>query len=401
MPATASQSQSSLRGVALPAVLVLATMVPATIVIPVLRAFVSASDPDHEWLIHAFMAVNLLGACLVGPLLAVRADRLARRRVFAGALAVLDGLVLIGVALQPPVALMLTLRFVQGAASVGAVSILMGSARGRATSSAAMGLVGSSVVMAIVIGIPLGAILGRNNPALPLFVGGAIGVIAGLVALVALPASSDADASPVSMRALLTRHAKLRAPAVVVGLERMAVGAFVVTLQLYGHHVLEVPDTTVSAWFTAFLVTFALATLPMTRLGDRIDRWKVIAAGAGVYGAMFIALGLVPGSLMTPLLMLGGLASAAIYGPALTLASQAVPASARASAMAVLNASGTLGMFLGNVAGFALAAALIETGVSRETAYTVVFALAGIAQGATVMIGVSSTSRANLLAPTR
>ncbi len=380
--------------------LVLATLVPATIVIPVLRAFVSASQPNREWVIHAFMAVNLLGACVVGPVLAVRADRLARRRLFAGALAVLDGLMLIGVALQPPVALMLALRFVQGAASVGAVSILMGSARGRATSSAAIGLVGSSVVLAIVIGIPLGAILGRSDPALPLYVGGAIGVIAGLIALIALPAANDAEASPVPMRALLTEHFKLRAPATVVGLERMAVGAFVVTLQLYGHHVLEVPDTTVSAWFTAFLVTFALATVPMTRLSDRVDRWKVVSAGAAVYGAAFIALGLVPGAFITPLLMLGGLASAAIYGPALTLASQAVPASARASAMAVMNASGTLGMFLGNVAGFALAAALVESGVSRETAYTVVFAAAGAAQGASVIIGVSANSRAEALVST-
>ena len=48
-----------------------------------------------------------------------------------------------------------------------------------------------------------------------------------------------------------------RCTTLIVGLERMAVGGFVVTMQLYGHHVLEVPDSTVSGYFSAFLVTFA------------------------------------------------------------------------------------------------------------------------------------------------
>lgn len=391
------QPPSSHRGVGLIALLVLATMVPATIVIPVLRAFVSGTYPDHEWLVHAFMTVNLLGACVVGPLLAVRADRLARRKLFAGGLALLDGLMLLGVALEPPVPVMLALRFVQGAASVGAVSILMGAARGQPRSSAAMGLVGGSVVLAIVIGIPLGAILGRGSPTLPLFVGGAIGVIAGLVALLALPASTDTEGSKVSITALLTQHRDLRAPAIVVGFERLAVGAFVVTLQLYGHHVLGVADSTISGWFSAFLVTFALATWPMTRLGDRIDRWKVVSAGALGYGLMFVALGLVPGALITPLLLLGGIGSAAIYGPSLSLAAQAVPDSARASAMAVLNAAGTLGMFLGNVAGFALASVLVEVGFTRAIAYTAVFVVAGVTQLVSVLVGLSSLSRAAAL----
>lgn len=390
----------SRRGVIAIAALVLATMVPATIVIPVLRAFVATSYPGHDWLVHAFMAVNLLGACGIGPLLAVHADRLAQRRLFAGALALLDGVMLLAVALQPPLVLMLIFRFVQGAASVGAVSILMGAARDRSRSSPAMGLVGASVVLAIVVGIPLGAMLGRTAPEVPLFVGAASGALAGVMAWLVLPRSTDLESSSVSLGALLRAHPLLRAPAIVVALERMAVGAFVVTLQLYGHQVLLVSDGHISMWFSAFLVTFALATWPMTRLGARFNRWQLIALGALAYGLMFIALGLVSTPFLTPLLILGGIGSAAIYGPSLTLASQSVPQAARGSAMAVLNAAGTLGMFLGNVAAFALASGLIEAGCSRAVAYPAVLVMAGLSQIISVFIAVNTHAREALLGRT-
>lgn len=358
------------------ALTVMAAMMPATVVIPVIRPLVASGWPGQEWVFHAFMAVNLLGACLVGPALAVWADRLGRRRVLAGGLAVLDGVMIALVALKPPLAVMLGLRFVQGAASVGAVSILMGAARGRHGGSAATGLVGSAVIMALVVGIPLGAILGRNDPALPLLVGGGVGVLAGLSSLVVLP---DGLSSAMSGRAVW-KSAGVRLPVVVVGLERFSVGAFTVTLQLFAFHVLQVPDGTVSRWFTIFLVTFALATLPLTRVGDRVNRYTLISAGAMVYGVMFFSLLALDARWIPVVLAVGGVASAAIYGPSLSLVSRAVPVEARASAMGLMNAAGTFGMFVGNLVAGAVAAIALSSGFDRPAAYSAVFAVAGASQ---------------------
>ena len=63
------------------ALLVLGAMLPGTIVIPVVRSFVTAGWPGAEWLMHAFIAVNLLGAVVGGPLLAVKAKGVTRERV--------------------------------------------------------------------------------------------------------------------------------------------------------------------------------------------------------------------------------------------------------------------------------------------------------------------------------
>ncbi|MBL8913396.1 MAG: MFS transporter, partial [Archangium sp.] len=368
------------------ALLVLGAMLPGTIVIPVVRTFVTAHWPDREWLMHAFLAVNLLGAVVGGPLLAVRAERLGIRRVMAGVSAMLDGALLIAVTFSPPIWLLLVLRFLQGAVYIAAVSILMGTIRRQSASNAAMGVVGCAVVLSILIGIPLGAILSKTDPSLPLLVGGVIGMATGLIALVALPRAADAEQSRVTFKALVFDAPALRAPTVVVALERFAVGAFIVPLQLYGHHVLGVDDAKVNGWFSAFLMIFALATWPMARLGDRIDRWKLIAAGALIYAATYVVLGFVPVQSIVVVVGVAGLASAAIYGPSLGLAAQAVPDNARASAMAVLNAAGTLGMFLGTTLAGALSSALLTGGMERGRAYTTVFIVAGAVQLISVIV---------------
>lgn len=376
------------------AILVFGAMLPETIVIPVVRSFVAATWPGSEWLMHAFLAVNLLGAVLGGPLLAVRAEQLSRRRLVAGVSSVLDGAFLLGTTLSPPAWLLLGLRFVQGTFYIAAVSIIMGTIRRQAKSSAAMGVVGGSVVMSILVGIPLGAVLSKTSPTLPLLVGGVVGVVTGLLVLGVLPRTLDAAPSRASFRALVFNAPELRGPAIVVAIERFAVGAFIVPLQLYGHYVLGASDSQVNRWFSIFLIVFALATWPMSRLGDVLDRWKLVATGAAFYSAMYLALAMIPISAISIVVAVGGLASAAIYGPSLGLAAKAVPEVSRASAMAVLNAAGTLGMFLGSTIAGGLSSVMLADGSDRRTAYTTVFMVAGAVQLVSVMVAFRATHRA-------
>ncbi|MFZ5444288.1 MAG: MFS transporter [Myxococcota bacterium] len=375
------------------AALVLGAMLPGTIVIPVVRSFVTAGWPGAEWLMHAFLAVNLLGAVVGGPLLAVRAERLGRRRLVASVSAVLDGGFLMLAALGPPAWALLGLRFVQGAVYIAAVSIFMGTIRRQSRTASAMGVVGGAVVFSILLGIPLGAILSKVSPQLPLLVGGGVGVLTGLLAPLVLPATTDAEQSQVTFRKLVFEAPELRAPTVVVALERFAVGAFIVPLQLYGHHVLGVSDAKVNGWFSAFLMVFAIATWPMSRLGERVDRWALVAVGACGYAVSYLVLGFTPVEWIVAVVTLAGLASAAIYGPSLGLAAQAVPDTARASAMAVLNAAGTLGMFLGSSLAGGLSGALLSAGFERGRAYTWVFIAAGAVQLVSVGLALSRRGR--------
>nr|MCU0698821.1 hypothetical protein [Myxococcaceae bacterium] len=62
------------------------------------------------------------------------------------------------------------------------------------------------------------------------------------------------------------------------------------------------------------------------------------------------------------------------------------PPEARGSAMSLMNAAGTFGMFLGNVTAGATATVVLASGGSRLSAYTLVFVLAGLSQLVTTAV---------------
>lgn len=368
------------RGPALHAGLVILALVPNTIVIPVIRAFVSQGWPGRDWLIQGFMAASLLGAGVGGPLLAQAAERRGVRGWAAVGLLLLDAAMALIVVTQPPWEIVLLARLVQGAASVGAVSLLMGGGTAAADRARAAGVVAAGVVVALLVSIPIGAVLAKSSLAWPFYAGAGSALVAALAALALLPKDWEARQSRTALVELWRAHAGLRGPAIVVGTERFGVGAFVVTLQLFGHHVLGVPDGRVSRLFTVFLFAFAVGTYPATRVGQRVGARTMLWAGGVAYAAMFFALGLVPVWGLDGLMALGGLGAAAIFGPALAIVAADVPDVTRATAMAVVNAAGTLGMFLGNLMALALGEALLGAGASRGQAYLAVFVVAGVLQ---------------------
>ncbi len=377
----ASAVNVSRRSPALHAGLVILALVPNTIVIPVIRAFVARVGPAGDWLPQAFMAASLLGAFLGGPLLAQAAERRGLRGWVAVGLLLLDAAMALLVVAQPPWPLLLAARCVQGAASVGAVSLLMGGGTTAAPDRArAAGVVAVGVVVALLVSIPLGAVLGKLGLHWPFYVGAASAFVAAVVAFALLPKDWEAQQSRVALLELWRAHVGLRGPAIVVAAERFGVGAFVVTLQLFGHHVLGMADGRVSRLFTVFLVAFALGTYPATRLGQRLGVRRMLSAGAVAYAVMFFLLGFAPEGLLELLMAVGGLGAAAIFGPALAIVADDVPDVTRGTAMAVVNAAGTLGMFLGNVTALALGELLLGWGASRGHAYAAVFGVAGVSQ---------------------
>jgi MFS family permease len=366
-------------------VTVIAAMIPATIVIPVLRPLVALSWPGSEWVFYSFMASNLLGACVLGPWLVAQAERRGRRRAFAMLLALVDGLALASVAVKPPLTLMLLARFFQGAASVSAVSLIMGAARSERRSALVVGAAGSAVIVALVVGIPLGAITGRKDPTMALWVGSVCGVVAA-----ALASRVVSDGSQSSHRVQdAWRSPLVRWPVAAVSLERFSVGLLTVTLQLHAFHVMKVSDHTVSRMFTVFLACFAFAMVPLTRWAERQNPFHVVALGAALYATMFCAMPFVGLRWMWPLLIVGGIGSAGIYGPSLAMVASAVPVGAKSSAMGLLNAAGTFGMFCGNVLAGVVTSLLLSFGTERAVAYGAVFGLAGVSQLITVLTSLS------------
>lgn len=379
--------------------LVFTNMLSGTLLIPAVRPLFAAVHPDHPDAVHAFFSVNMLGAAIGAPVVGWLADRTGRARPLLATLALVDAILLVACTVPLPLAAVLALRFVQGAANVGALSILMGAgAKMRAADAHrdGIGLSGVAVVVAIVVGAPLGALLVAIGPCAPFYVAAACAAsVAGASAT--LPAAAE-PARRGSMQALLTQTPILRVPTLFIGAERFVVGCFVVTFSLYAHDALGRSDAQVGALFSWFLVPFALLTWPFGVAVQRLDRGVLLTLGAAVYAACFLTLGEVGTAALPFVLALAGSASAAIYAPSLCIVAERTPHTMRATAMALANAGGTLGMLLGTATAGLLTVVLAHHGVARADVYPWVFRVAGFVQLAALVVGLPAL-RALAVAP--
>lgn len=334
-------------------------MLPATLVAPAIRPLFAAQHGGAEGPMHAFMAVNMVGAAVAAPLLAGWARRRGSARGLLVGLAAADAALLVAVSLPLPVALVLGLRTLEGAAHVGAATLLLArmSTVGRVVGQGrAMGLAGGAIMLAVATGSGLGGLLVGLGPAAPF---GAGALLAGLVA--AAVARRPADRwrlEPSAVRRRLPRLPRALWPAVSLAfVARFTVGCLVVTFALFAHGVHGLSDASVGGLYALLTYPFALATYPAARLGERLPRACLMGGGAVAYAASIAGLGFVDAAWLPALMLSAGLGSAAIFASILCDASEHAGPEGRSAAMAWVNAAGCLGMVAGPaVAGITSAA---------------------------------------------
>jgi MFS family permease len=322
---------------------------------------------------HAFMSVNMVGAVIAAPLLGWLLDRTTRRGAMLGGLAAADAVLLVACAAPAPTALVLGLRFLEGVAHVGALTILMAEAAAlgrREGDPRTIALAGTGVVMAIAGGMPLGGVLLAIDVRAPFYVAAVI------AAAVAAYGPRRLTASPLPARPHLREIAAIArvlwAPATAAFAARFTVGCVVVTFSLFAKNVHGLSDNMVSFLFSTLTIPFALATYPASRLP--VPRSMVLAGGMLAYAAGLAAVPVAPPTLFAPLMLVAGIASGAIFMATLGYAAD-LGAAARGSAMALFNAAGCLGMVLGPaVAG--ITSVVVARSHGQAAGYRVVFVIA-------------------------
>lgn len=374
------------------AALVFASVLSGTILIPSIRPLFALLYPENEGAMHAFMAINMLGAILGAPLLASLADRFGHHRAWVASLSLIDGVLLFAAGLGIPLPLLFAVRFLQGAANVAGLSILLGAVQSDSSKNHGReyGLFGAAIIFAVAAGAPLGTLLLRVDPRTTLLAGGVLEfvVCAGTFLVAMAPHQRAAQASPFR---LLREAPLLRLPVLWVSIERFAVGCFVVTFALYAHSALELGDQQIGGLYSWFLLPFAAATYPFGRIADRLPRSTLVASGLFLYALSFFAMGFAGKEALPLVLFLAGIASAAIYAPSLCYAASLAPRETKATAMSLLNAGGSLGMMLGTALAGIISSMLKQRGFGTN-AYVVVFCVAGAVQLIALLISARGLS---------
>ena len=332
------------------AALIFLQMLPATMLTPAIRPLFHLYYENNEHAMHAFMAINMLGAAIAVPIVGAWAERNRRPQSLIAAMIALDALLLLVMTFPMSTSLLLSIRLCEGAAHVSATALLLAQAAalGRARKEGrVMGVAGAALMFAVAFGSGIGGQILVIDVRAP-FLGGALLQLITLSVLLAVPMPSFATAPRERIRpfAFLRDNRALQVPVAAAFVGRFSVGCIVVTFSLFAHRHHGASDRAIGMLFMLLTLPFALSMYPLSRLSDRISRATLMAVGGGLYAVSLLALAVVPFSVLPLIMVVAGASSAALFAPSLCYAA-CLSGKRKEISMSLINAAGCAGMLLG------------------------------------------------------
>ncbi|MBI5762599.1 MAG: MFS transporter [Planctomycetes bacterium] len=378
------------RAAALISGLLFVSMIPVTMLVAPLKELIAIRHGAGDFATHAFMSINMIGAILIAPLVGARADRPAQRRRTAILALAVDAVLLAAMALAPSLAVLLTLRFFEGAAHVVAISQLMALAASWASPQKrgrAMGMAGAAMMFGTACGTRLGGPIWHSMPGWTFQIAGVISAMAAFLVLVFASepraAQSEAPAFP-GIRATLRENRALAIPYAYALMDRLCVGVIVSTFVLYLSDIGQLEPGQRSRLLGLFLIPFAALVYPAGRLVDRVGRVWPISVASLVFGAMFATYPWFEIASLPVVMLLSGVVSAIMFAPSLALTADLAPPGGRGAAFTGFNVAGSLGFTMGPLMAGGLFAWWSANGQTID-AYRFTFAVAGAMQMACAM----------------
>ena len=381
-PASVEAGHEGFGRLVLQGAVALLMLVPVTLPVPVLRTLVHERFGVSELLTSLFMSINMVGAVLSAPVIGGLADRLGHRKHIAIGALVVDAVCFFAMTGPVPFVVFMGLRFVEGAAHIAALSMLLSLAstsvpdahRGRA-----LGLVGAGLLLGVAIGAPIGGRLGASDPMRPLVVGGF--VVLGAAALAAWvlregAAEVEGRASAAGLRVALREQGRLVIPLLFAFADRFTVGFYTTTFSLYLSRVHGADPPRIGLLIAAFMLPFALLSYPFGWLSERTSRVALLGVGSVVYGIGTASLVLWPPEALPLVMAAIGISAAVMFVPTMLLTTEYASESLRSTAMAAFNAAGSLGFIVGPLVGGFVSESIGEGGDWRR-GYGAAFLVAG------------------------
>lgn len=355
-----------------------------TFIVPSLKEVIIDRYDSTAAMASLFVTVEMVAYIIFGVIWGAISDKRGERRIFIVIGFFGSALLYYTMSLAPDVTTLLALRFVQGALTVMAWSLLMTLALDIAHAKrygAVMGTVGTGLALGIGFGAPIGGLVGDLGPLYPLYAASALFILAGVLALVFLE-DAPIKNKPESIATALKFVAKDRRvlPPFMFGFaERFSAGFLVFLLPLYLAYEFDAEPSVRGMYLAAFLLPFALLQYPFGKLSDKRGRIPMLIVGGFAYAVMIGLLGYVGQAGMAILMATSGAVAAMLLPASLGLLGDLTPKGEHATYMGGFNALGSLG--------FAVAPPL-ATVLAEWGGYPAALAVGGAIIGLTVMASV-------------
>ena len=360
-------------------------LIPVTLPVPVLRELVQERFGVSQLQTSLFMSINMVGAVLAAPLAGTLADRFGRRKqLIVGALLV-DGVCFYAMTQDVSFGVFMAVRFFEGCAHIFALSLLLAlasSLAGEDQRGRVMGLVGGAIMLGVAVGAPLGGVLGRADPLVPLRVATGLVLVAALTSAASLREGAQTGERRPGLGAIaaaVRENATLLAPLAFAFADRFTVGFFTSTFVLYLRTIHDLPSSQVGFLIAVFMLPFALLSYPFGWLSERYSRALLLCAGSVIYGVGTASLGWWPPNHLGFLMFGLGVSAAVMFVPSLIMTSDLAPEQIRSTAMGAFNAAGSLGFIVGPIVGGAVSQG-VATSATWELGYRTAFIVAGTAE---------------------
>ncbi|MGI9591293.1 MAG: MFS transporter [Myxococcota bacterium] len=360
-------------------------LLPVTLPVSVLRAFVYERFGVSELMTSLFMSINMVGAVLAAPLAGALADRFGRRKELLVAGLAADALLLFALTLPIPFPVFMALRFVEGAAHIFALSLLLALASASqpdARRGRVMGMVGGGITLGVAVGAALGGFLGRDDPLRPLQVGAAIAAAAAVLSggLLREPGGEGEERPGLArILAALRENPLLLAPLAFAFVDRFTVGFYTSTFSLFLSRVHELTAMRIGILIFIFMFPFAVFSYPLGRLSEHRSPVVMVCLGSLIYGVGTAAVPWWPLQMIAALMVGLGIASAVMFVPSMVLTTNTAPPEIRGTSLGAFNAFGSLGFIVGPAVG-GLVSQQVAAVSTWETGYRAAFAVAGASE---------------------
>ena len=368
------------------------TLIPVTLLVPGLRELVQVAHGGSAASAHAFMTVNMMSGIVAVPLVMRWQRRVGSVRVWVACLLALDAIVFLAMREAPNLTALMLLRTIDGALHLPAITLLMVAAN-RLTGprrGGSLGLLGSSLMIGVAIGSPLGGRLVDRSPALVYVVGALSFVIAACIALgIALPREEQVR-SPSRRYAWNTQIQLAWVPLAYAFMDRFVIGVFVSTFTLFLGDVHHASGAERGLLMALFLVPFALLCWPAGVLAGRVGWYRPLVISNVLFGVVFALYARVPYSTLPLLMVLSGVLSALMFAPNLLLTSE-VARRAGDGIFGAFQIAGSVGFLLGPAVGGVLVSVLRDG--AGAVAYDRIFMLVGALEGALALASAVALGR--------
>ncbi|MBU1159175.1 MAG: MFS transporter [Candidatus Thermoplasmatota archaeon] len=353
-----------------------------TFVVPSIKEIVVDRFDTTTTMASLFITIEMIAYIIFGVVWGALSDKRGERRIFIVIGFLGSAMLYYMMTLAPDLTTLFVMRFMQGAMTVMAWSLLMTLAMDMSHSDsrgAYMGIIGAALALGMGLGAPIGGLVADHGVLLPLYAASAVFVLATVLSIMFvkdIPIRSKAESLAQSIRQLY-RDREARAPYLFSFAERFSAGYLVVLLPLYLAYEFDSSPGVRGMYLAAFLLPFALLQYHFGKLSDRYGREWMLVIGGFAYAALLGTLCFVTIDALFALMVVSGALAAMLLPASLGLLADIVPRGEHATFMGGFNAFGSLG--------FAIAP-LLAVGLSEWVGYQLSLVTGGAIIAVTVAL---------------